>query len=85
MYLLLFSFCPQFLGTVLITQQIVGQIQESIVPFLFIKRRQKQIDSAMDKSEATSEQSDSGLDSTYKKQAALEGMMEMYKVEACEQ
>ncbi|KAH9504894.1 Anoctamin-10 [Bulinus truncatus] len=75
-----------FLGTILITQQILGQLNEAMVPFFFMRRRQKQMDEVLRKSVDSLE--DSLVKSSipginlvrrkYKKQAALEGMMDRF-------
>ncbi|BFZ12991.1 hypothetical protein BsWGS_16030 [Bradybaena similaris] len=72
-----------FLGTLLVTQQIVGQFQEAMVPFFFMQRRQKQLDDALKKTETMilSKQIDNGIydvDQVYKKQASLEGLMDKW-------
>ncbi|XP_005096666.1 anoctamin-10 isoform X2 [Aplysia californica] len=73
-----------FLGTLLVTQQIVGQFQEAMVPFFFMQRRQKQVDKALRKAEGSAAvtkevtESDQDVDKMYKKQAALEGMMDKW-------
>ncbi|CAL1532334.1 unnamed protein product [Lymnaea stagnalis] len=72
-----------FLGTILITQQILGQLGEAMIPFLFVRRRQKQVDEALKKSflggESKELRTPSQDDlSSYKKQAALEAMMDKF-------
>ncbi|XP_055891535.1 anoctamin-10-like isoform X2 [Biomphalaria glabrata] len=75
-----------FLGTILITQQILGQLNEAMVPFLFMRRRQKQVDDALKKSEDTLQENSikgnltgsQSVSTSYKKQAALEGMMDRF-------
>ncbi|GFR93884.1 anoctamin [Elysia marginata] len=78
-----------FLGTTLVTQQIVGQVGEAMVPFFFVKRRQTQLKQAAKRagkagtdmeSPAVVRQSSTGsckVDDSYKKQAALEGLMDV--------
>ncbi|GFO25413.1 anoctamin [Plakobranchus ocellatus] len=78
-----------FLGTVLVTQQIVGQVQEAMVPFFFMKRRQTQLEQAAkragdskkggNEAPALERQTSNGtckVDDSFKKQAALEGLMD---------
>jgi hypothetical protein len=33
----------QHLAALLITQQVIGQIKEAMVPFIFMRRRKKQV------------------------------------------
>ena len=74
------------MGTTLVTQQIIGQVQEAMVPFFFMRRRQQQIGKAMEKTEKESSDSpepvdeDKDVDISFKRQAALEGEMEKHPV-----
>ncbi|CAG5114785.1 unnamed protein product, partial [Candidula unifasciata] len=76
------SLLKTFLGTLLVTQQIVGQFQEAMIPYFFMQRRQKQFDQALKKTEALSlsKQTGSGIyiDQVYKRQASLEGLMDKW-------
>jgi hypothetical protein len=39
----------QHLAALLITQQVIGQIKEAMVPFIFMRRRKKQVDETLKK------------------------------------
>ncbi|XP_062589601.1 anoctamin-10-like isoform X1 [Saccostrea cucullata] len=68
------------LAGLLITQQVIGQIQEAMVPFVFLKRRKKQVDNLMKKQDALQkvEYFNGEIDEEVQKQAGVESEMEEY-------
>ncbi|KAK7114042.1 anoctamin-10-like isoform X2 [Littorina saxatilis] len=68
-----------FLSTMLVTQQVVGQIREAMVPFLFLRRRSKQLDDALERRKVVDQQTDSeDVDPAAKKQIVVESAMDVY-------
>lgn len=72
----------QDLAALLITQQVIGQIQEAMVPFLFFKRRKSQVNKRMKKQESLHkvEYFNKEIEEDVQKQAQVEGEMEEYMV-----
>lgn len=72
----------QHLAALLITQQLIGQVQEAMVPFLFLTRRKKQVDASMKKQDALQkvEYFNGEVTEEVQKQAGMESEMEEYNV-----
>lgn len=68
------------LAALLITQQLIGQVQEAMVPFLFLTRRKKQVDASMKKQDALQkvEYFNGEVTEEVQKQAGMESEMEEY-------
>jgi hypothetical protein len=70
------------LAALLITSQVIGQFQESLVPFLFFKRRKSQVNKIIKKQESLQkvEYFNTEIAEDVQKQAQVEGEMEEYLV-----
>ncbi|KAK6174389.1 hypothetical protein SNE40_017675 [Patella caerulea] len=68
------------LACLLITSQLIGQVQEAMVPYFFFKRRETQLAEAMKKSDNLKQlDGRAEIDKTIQKQAVLEGTMSVYE------
>ena len=71
----------QHLACLLISSQVMGQVKEAMVPFLFVKRREHQLEAAMKKAESfRTDEADPDIDYSVQKQANLESVMDEYEV-----
>ena len=72
----------QHLAALLITQQVIGQIKEAMVPFIFMRRRKKQVDETLKKTSTVEkvEYFNKEVDSELQKQVNLETTMDEYEV-----
>lgn len=72
----------QHLAALLITQQLIGQVQEAMVPFLFLKRRKKQVDEVLKKQNALQKKEyfNGEIAEDVQRQAGMESEMEEYNV-----
>jgi len=72
----------QHLAALLITQQVIGQIKEAMVPFIFMRRRKKQVDEMLKKTSTVEkvEYFNKEVDSELQKQVNLEITMDEYEV-----
>jgi hypothetical protein len=72
----------QHLAALLITQQVIGQIKEAMVPFIFMRRRKKQVDEMLKKTSTVEkvEYFNKEVDSELQKQVNLETTMDEYEV-----
>lgn len=75
----------QHLAALLITQQIIGQIREAVIPFIFFRRRAQKMKELMDavNGKVKDEDKKSGkeaVDVTIQEQANLESTMDVYEV-----
>lgn len=72
----------QHLAALLITQQVIGQIKEAMVPFIFMRRRKKQVDETLKKTSTVEkvEYFNKEVDSELQKQVNLEITMDEYEV-----
>ncbi|XP_076449306.1 anoctamin-10-like [Babylonia areolata] len=81
-----------FLSTVLVTQQVVGQVREALVPFLFLRRRSRRLEAALQQrtvldlqpegatgSAAAAASPPGVVDSAVKRQVVVESTMEEYE------
>ncbi|XP_025115852.1 anoctamin-10-like isoform X2 [Pomacea canaliculata] len=69
-----------FLSTLLVTQQVIGQIREAMVPFLFLHRRSKQLDIALKKRQVLQENDEAlDVDASVKKKVVVESSMDKYE------
>ncbi|XP_069112158.1 anoctamin-10-like isoform X1 [Argopecten irradians] len=69
------------LAALLVTQQVIGQVREAMVPFIFVRRRKQQVDKVM-KKEATIQKVEyfnGEIDQTVQKQVNLESTMDEYE------
>jgi len=75
----------QHLAALLITTQILGQVQESIIPFLFHRRRANKLDKAMKKFEAMEKVEfwNGEVSSELQRQTSVESTMDVYQVRNC--
>ena len=75
-------FVFQHLAALLITTQIVGQFQESVVPFLFHRRRAAKVDKAMKKMDVIQkvEFFNGEVGEDLQKQTSVESIMDVYEV-----
>ena len=65
----------------LVTQQVVGQIREAMVPFVFLRRRSKQLEQTLQRRKVLEQQTDStDVDEAVKKQVVVESAMDVYEV-----
>ena len=65
----------------LVTQQVVGQIREAMVPFVFLRRRSKQLELTLQRRKVVEQQTDSAdVDEAIKKQIVVESAMDVYEV-----
>lgn len=69
------------LAALLITQQVIGQCREAMVPFFFLRRRKHQLDTIAKKTETLEKvEFDGGeVESSIQKQANLESSMDIYE------
>lgn len=69
------------LAALLITTQIVGQLQESVIPFLFHRRRASRLDKAMKKFDALQkvEFTNGDVSEDLQKQTSVESTMDVYE------
>lgn len=72
----------QHLAALLITQQVIGQCREAMVPFFFLRRRKHQLDTIAKKTETLEKVEFNGgeVESSVQKQANLESSMDIYEV-----
>ncbi|XP_076469923.1 anoctamin-10-like isoform X2 [Babylonia areolata] len=70
-----------FLSTMLVTQQVIGQIREAMVPFLFVRRRNKKLESTLQKRRVVEQQTDCDADvsDAVKRQVVVESAMDVYE------
>lgn len=72
----------QHLAALLITQQVIGQIKEAMVPFIFMRRRKRQVDELLKKTSTVEkvEYYNNEVDDGLQKQVNLETTMDEYEV-----
>lgn len=72
----------QHLAALLITQQVIGQIKEAMVPFIFMRRRKRQVDELLKKTSTVEkvEYYNNEVDDGLQKQVNLETTMDDYEV-----
>ena len=71
----------QFLSTVLVTQQVVDQVREVVIPFLLQRHsRSRMTESSADLQQPAHGDSHEGVRSTMSRQIMAEGSMNKYEV-----
>jgi hypothetical protein len=65
----------------LVTQQVIGQIREAMVPFLFLRQRSQKLERTLEKRKVVEQGADGAdIDAATKKQIVVESAMDVYEV-----